>query len=765
MDFNKSKRKYEWKNSINENATNITVIRVVFIILIFLIVLMVAIGFKLRNNTASYSLYFAQYVASSTKDEVTKNIKEIGSVLDKIASRIEIIISEGRFEIVERIFETISYSNNSNAIIYIDVNNNFSSNTDISKYKEKISSTIKHGNRNFIFFDDRSAFVYVPVHVKGNVVGSVGFIYSSEQLLDMFGRLSNESLIGIRSMLLDESLDPVIISDETLELYKYFLSDNSKERNDSIINIKTLMDEKKQGSYKVKTNEGNVFLFFDRIEKYDIVIVTVVPSSLYGINIDSFFIQLAFLSITVIILFTTLMISILSNAKKRIYDMINAAYYDRITGGLNINGFYFQAKKNINNYNNYALVRFSIRDFAIYTSTLGSDEGNRILKCVVAIINNRLAKDELACRVYAENFLLIIHDSEQELLEERLAFLAKSAEEAFNENLAQSNKITISFISGVYSIAASDTDIEALAERVRIVHDVALLDDRRGNITKFYDSNLLKTIKEEKEITDSFAQAIEYREFLVYFQPKVDSNTNEIVGAEALVRWKKGDEILPPSKFIPILEKNGNITELDFYVFEEVCADIRQSILMGYNVVPVSVNLSARHFAYYGIADDLEKIRSSYSIPASLLDIEVTESVFFDKKTIEIVKVELNKMHKYGFACSLDDFGSGYSSLSLLMDFDIDYIKIDKSFIDNINNAKSKVILQSIINLALSLNMGIVAEGVETKEQLEIIKQMGCKVIQGYIYSKPICLEDWIEYRKSFGGGQTLLDYKYLQVK
>ena len=210
----------------------------------------------------------------------------------------------------------ISYSNNSNAIIYIDVNNNFSSNTDISKYKEKISSTIKHGNRNFIFFDDRSAFVYVPVHVKGNVVGSVGFIYSSEQLLDMFGRLSNESLIGIRSMLLDESLDPVIISDETLELYKYFLSDNSKERNDSIINIKTLMDEKKQGSYKVKTNEGNVFLFFDRIEKYDIIIVTVVPSSLFGINIDSFFIQLAFLSITVIILFTTLMISILSNAKK-----------------------------------------------------------------------------------------------------------------------------------------------------------------------------------------------------------------------------------------------------------------------------------------------------------------------------------------------------------------------------------------------------------------------------------------------------------------
>ena len=241
---------------------------------------------------------------------------------------------------------------------------------------------------------------------------------------------------------------------------------------------------------------------------------------------------------------------------------------------------------------------------------------------------------------------------------------------------------------------------------------------------------------------------------MVYFQPKVDSNTNEIVGAEALVRWKKGDEILPPSKFIPILEKNGNITELDFYVFEEVCADIRQSILMGYNVVPVSVNLSARHFAYYGIADDLEKIRSSYSIPASLLDIEVTESVFFDKKTIEIVKVELNKMHKYGFACSLDDFGSGYSSLSLLMDFNIDYIKIDKSFIDNINNAKSKVILQSIINLALSLNMGIVAEGVETKEQLEIIKQMGCKVIQGYIYSKPICLEDWIEYRKSFGGGK-----------
>lgn len=751
MDFDKGKRRYEWKNSINENATNTTIIRGVFIILIILIVLMVSIGLKLRNNTATYSLYFAQYIASSTEEEVTKNINEIGEVLDKIANRIESIIAEKRFEIVEKIFETIAYSNDSNAIVYAGLDNNFFSNIDISLYKEKISSTIKHGLKDFIFFDDRSAFVYVPVYVNDDVIGSVGFLYSSEQLLDILGGLSNESLIGVRSMLIDSKFNPVIVSDETLELYNYYLSDKSREREDTIINIKTMMDEKIQGSDKIKTDKGNIFLFFEKL-KNDIIIVTIVPASLYGINIDNFFIQLALLSFTIIILFITLMISILSNAKKRIFDMINAAYYDRITGGLNINGFYYQAKKNINSYNNYALVRFSIRDFSIYTSTLGSEEGNRILKCIVAIINNRLAKDELACRVYAENFLLIIHDTEKELLEERLAFIAKSAEEAFNENLAQSNKITISFVSGVYSIAASDNDIEALAERVRIVHDVALLDDRRGNITKFYDSNLLKAIKEEKEITDSFSQAIEYREFLVYFQPKVNCTTHEIVGAEALVRWKKGNEILSPSKFIPILEKNGNITELDFYVFEEVCADIRHSILMGYNVVPVSVNLSARHFAYYGIADNLEKIRSSYSIPASLLDIEVTESVFFDKKAIEIVKLELAKMHKYGFACSLDDFGSGYSSLSLLMDFDIDYIKIDKSFINNINNAKSKVILQSIINLALSLNMGIVAEGVETNEQLEIIKQMGCTVIQGYIYSKPICLEDWIEYRKTFGG-------------
>lgn len=239
--------------------------------------------------------------------------------------------------------------------------------------------------------------------------------------------------------------------------------------------------------------------------------------------------------------------------------------------------------------------------------------------------------------------------------------------------------------------------------------------------------------------------AIKENQFEVYYQPKFSLGEEKVGGAEALVRWTHPElGFISPGEFIPLFESSGFITELDFYVAEQTCKDLREWIDAGKPSVPVSCNLSRSDFSHPALAETIVRIADKYSIPHEMLHIEVTESAYTDNMQAFLDTVQ--KLHKAGFCIELDDFGAGYSSLTVLSEMDIDILKLDMYFARNMGLPKQDLILKHIFSIAQKLNINVVAEGVETKEQSDAFRSMGCTYIQGYYYSKPLPKTQFEEY-------------------
>lgn len=233
-------------------------------------------------------------------------------------------------------------------------------------------------------------------------------------------------------------------------------------------------------------------------------------------------------------------------------------------------------------------------------------------------------------------------------------------------------------------------------------------------------------------------EALNSRQFEVYYQPKVFMRTEEIAGSEALVRWRtKKGTMLMPDQFIPVFEKNRTIPQLDQYVFEAVCMWIRTLLDEGKPALPVSINVSRLQFCNADFVEIYAGIKKRYAIPDNLLEIEFTESVLFDNW--ERLTFIVDQLHASGFTCSIDDFGKGYSSLGMFKNLNVDVLKIDALFFQNlVAEEKDRLLAESIIQLVRQFGVKTVAEGIETREQIEILKHMRCDYIQGYVYYKPM---------------------------
>ena len=251
--------------------------------------------------------------------------------------------------------------------------------------------------------------------------------------------------------------------------------------------------------------------------------------------------------------------------------------------------------------------------------------------------------------------------------------------------------------------------------------------------------------------------ALDAREFAIYLQPKLDLRTDAVVGAEALVRWidpVRG--LVPPSDFIPLFERNGFVVDLDLCVFEQVCALLRAWIDGGRRPVVLSVNMSRAHLADPCFLGRYEEIRRRHDVPASLIEIELTETLVFEDP-VGLGRV-IDELHAAGYSCSMDDFGSGYSSLNVLKDIDVDVLKLDRVFFDAVDadTGRGAAIVDIVIELARRLRMRTVAEGVETREQAAFLKRAGCDMIQGYLFSRPVPPVEFerLAFGDSFGNGE-----------
>ncbi len=407
-------------------------------------------------------------------------------------------------------------------------------------------------------------------------------------------------------------------------------------------------------------------------------------------------------------------------------------YTDMVTGGRN--WLYFvkngQTKlKRRRGKKKVALVHLHMRKYRSFCTCFGVQKGEQLLERFYSVLQSKMRrKEQVALQENAKFGLLLIYKDKQSL-KQRLSEL----EAALKQSIPG---VRIRFGFGVCEVPAKDNDVEKHYNNA--VTACELLDEDAENHIAFFDEEMNRQRIWERKVEDEMESALANKEFAVYLQPKVSTAAERLAGAEALVRWLHPiDGLIAPYKFIPLFEKNGFIVKLDDYMLEAIARQQAEWLAQNRPAVPISVNISRANFAREDLAEHICSIVDRYQVPHNVIELELTESAFFDDKKALVTTV--NKLREKGFPVSMDDFGAGYSSLNSLKELTIDTLKIDAGFFRDVQEVeRGMLIVSEVIDLAKKLNMQIVAEGIESREQVDFLMEQECDLIQGYYYAKPM---------------------------
>ena len=424
-------------------------------------------------------------------------------------------------------------------------------------------------------------------------------------------------------------------------------------------------------------------------------------------------------------------------SKLKAFELIeNNKYYDNATGSLSAIGMFKHFNELNINIEDYTCLFINIVNFKRFNQKYGFEVGNKILYNYYKELKDFFNNDEIFGRLGGDNFLCLVKNTRVDLLIARLDYTKVKITMENTEKL-----INMNFRAGIYYAKKGDTFANAIDKALVASNICKGIKD--SNIFYFTDDFAVK-FSIEQQVLSSFKKAIKNEEFVIAYQPKVDLKNKTLCGAEALVRWKKDNNYISPGNFTNILEREHLINVLDMYMFEHVCKDIREFLDSGIDPVKISVNFSRNNLKEENLYDNIVRTLDKYKIEPKYIEIEITETSMYEDA--EILHPFIEKLNRKGISISVDDFGTGYSSLNFIKDYPFDIIKIDKSFVDSIktHNERDLLFLKNILNLIKDLNMIIVAEGVETDEQLEFLEKIGCNIIQGFIFDRPLLKNDFI---------------------
>ena len=425
------------------------------------------------------------------------------------------------------------------------------------------------------------------------------------------------------------------------------------------------------------------------------------------------------------------------------HKITKVIYTDMVTGGSNWLHFTTYStkllKRNRNSRKKYAVVHLRMRKYQSFCTCFGVRDGEELLERFYHALRKMIrSKEQMAYKENADFALLLQYENE-EALTERLTKIEASVSQVLPN-------MKLHFCFGVCLPEKRETDVEILYNNAYIAREL-LGEDTEKHIA-FFNEEMNKQHMWEHKVEDDMERALVNKEFRVYLQPKISTRGEELGGAEALVRWIHPTEgFIPPNRFIPIFEKNGFILKLDDYMLEEIARKQSQWISEGRKVVPISVNISRAHFTREDLAEHICSIVDKYQVPHNVIELELTESAFFDDKQVLLNTVK--QLRDHGFPVSMDDFGAGYSSLNSLKEMPIDVLKIDADFFRGIDSLdRGMLIVSDVIGLAKKLNMKIVAEGIESRDQVDFLISQECDLIQGYYYAKPMPIDEFEEAYK-----------------
>ncbi len=424
--------------------------------------------------------------------------------------------------------------------------------------------------------------------------------------------------------------------------------------------------------------------------------------------------------------------------KKRINNVLsrNLQARDMLTNLYPSLAFYYQTKRMLLHSpdTSFVMLYFNIKGFTLINDFYGNEKGDEILLELAQAMREWIGERGTYGRIIADNLVCCIPSlsGDEEIQLYRYV-------EGRMENLRQIYHFNLG--CGIYKIDDVQLPVSVMCDRAKF--SLTNCRENRGEHYAYYDAALAEKYRNEQHLVADMERALRERQFYIMLHPIYDAATERPVSAEALVRWKHPElGTISPDVFVPLFERNGFIRQLDLYVWEEVCSLLAEMRSQGSRVCPVSVNVSRIDLYDPGVGDAIEGMLEKYGLPRELLRLEITESAYTEKPQ-EIIEL-VSKLRQRGFFILMDDFGSGYSSLNMLKEMDIDTLKIDMMFMEELSSSKrAGNILISIVRMAKLLNISTVAEGVETAEQLEFVRNVGCDKIQGYYFSRPLRKEEY----------------------
>ncbi|MEG0864443.1 MAG: GGDEF domain-containing protein [Clostridia bacterium] len=577
----------------------------------------------------------------------------------------------------------------------------------------------------------------VPVYQNGTISGVLLASYTLDTFRDilqvsMFDRQGTAMVINSQGI--------VVINQGNLASYNLFQalkkdrSLNDADRERFISDVST----EKSGAITFAPQGTHAMLYYQPLGINDWSVLISVPTEAVTYKTTLFLNGIAIVGGVIALLMALLMLSLVYLQYRNRKRLETILYVDPVTGGATQARFELDADQLILAQKNdsYALVQMNLQKFKLINTTFGREAGNKTLRYIYQTLGKQLEEDELSARLSADKFGLLLKFHSKEDLSRRLVALCTQIN-SFNNTLQ--NKYLLQFEMGVCLVNERELPFDILLERANFAHRHGEKMQLCQSSIAFYDDVERSVILQEKEIENHMEQALENGEFEMYLQPKYELEHQTIGGAEALVRWNSPEKgMIYPNSFIPLFERNGFVVKLDLYMFEQACK--LQQLWKDNHIppVPISVNMSRVHLNDPDFLERYKEIFKRYDFPAKLLEIELTESMVFDD-VARLCDV-IGKVKAVGFTCSLDDFGSGYSSLNLLKDIPVDVLKLDRSFFysKNDDDTQSRHVVSSIVDLAKKLNMQTVSEGIETLEWVDYLHSVKCDMVQGYVFAKPM---------------------------
>lgn len=584
--------------------------------------------------------------------------------------------------------------------------------------------------------------VYAAPLINQGTVGSILFAtYSTkyyEHLLSTstFGGAGYSYVVKSDGTCMVESTVPDPL--RTYEDLYQRLNQDSPDNNEVATELAAAMKQGKKGSI-VFTGPVRKYMYYQPLGINDWYLLTIVPVSVVQRDVNGSLIMSYVFSFICALLIVILLLHMMISRERTRKELESIAFVDKITGGSTYDRFkkdfsaaYQQAGGSC------ALVAMNLERFRLINDMYGYEEGDNVLRLVWSELHEALEPGELLSRQNADHFLLLLKYQDLEQLTHRLNSMY---EKINNTRFFDGRYYELRPCFGIYEIETPDlvdsmTDLAQLAVqniKYNVFSHIAV-----------YDSDLRQNLIQQKNLENHFEDALKSREFILFFQAKYDLKKDCYEGAEVLVRWDSSHAgFLSPNTFIPLFERDGFIIRLDTYLFCELCHQLRQWIDQGIHTGPISINLSRMQLYRPDFIDEYLFILEQYQIPTSLIQLEITETALFNNsnKMLEI----LNRLRSHGIRILMDDFGSGYSSILMLKNLPIDILKIDKGLIDGLeSNEKARMIVKNVIELSHQLGLSVVAEGVEVKEQADLLKEYGCDEIQGYYYARPAAPADYL---------------------